>query len=1124
MTVQLILGRRGSGKTHRIMESVKDAIREVPLGDPIIIITPKQSTYTFEQQLARDPEIKGSLRASVYGFDRLSWRILSEEGGLTEEMISSSGVEMLVHMILKEQQEKLALYRSSARYYGFSQKVTEAIKDLKKYGVSAEMLEELSGDETFPVRTQHKLQDISLIYSLLETELSGHYTQAEDILNFLYDRIPQSETIRKADIYIDGFHNFTALEYQVIQQLAKYAKSMTLTLTVDLTAMNETFRKTYETYHLLTESFHSAAIDVQVEQLSDTARFKNPSLALLEQQFDALLPATGEAEGVTVSEATSMRKEVEYVVRMIHRQARTGRYRYADTAVLYRDDSYINLFKEYFSKYHIPYYTDRKEQMIHHPAVELVRSLLDFISQPWQTEHLFRVLKTGLLSRRFDIADDQLLIDMLENTVIERGLSFNRWLEDERFFYDKRKPYGEEEWQQMNQFRTYITPLMTQILTLQDVTNAHDFALQLYQFLEEIKLPDYLMAEKDRLTKQGLNGEALKYEQVHTGIIGLLDELVEMLADKATDFQTMKDMMDVGLTTLEFSSIPQALDEVQLLNMDLARIENTPCVFAVGFNEDVLPRASKDNVLITDQDKAVVEAAADIRLAPSSLALTIDESFVAYQVLTNASETLHITYSLMDESGNARQPSSYLSQLKAIFPALEVNYLSAQHQPEDLIETIAAGVSHVIEQQDNPEWHYVKDWMNQFAVFRSIMRISDYRNQTVQLDDLRTRKIYGNEIKASVSRFETYNNCPFQHFAAHGLALNIRQPFEFQHFELGNIFHHALKIISEEIKDRIVMMDKKELQQYVEVTLQSLIPDVQYQVLYSKAYYQYMVRQITKILTETLSVIQLQQSRSRFRMARFEQSFSGDPQRKGQFRAAKIYTEQGVPISIRGQIDRIDLLEGTDRDYVSIIDYKSSGHALHLNEVYYGKQMQMLTYMDVVLQNADQLTQHALDPAAMLYFHVQQPYLKYGLKKETAEHARRYVEAYKLEGFVVDDLDIATKLDTELTAGVKSSVIPVTMTKKGVFDSRSKRLTKDEILALIEINRKNYIQTATAIMDGETKVAPLEFNKQLPCQFCNFKSTCHIDPLINGDDVRHVDEKIDVKALLKGETDENETD
>ena len=109
MTVQLILGRRGSGKTHRIMESVKDAIREVPLGDPIIIITPKQSTYTFEQQLARDPEIKGSLRASVYGFDRLSWRILSEEGGLTEEMISSSGVEMLVHMILKEQQEKLAL-------------------------------------------------------------------------------------------------------------------------------------------------------------------------------------------------------------------------------------------------------------------------------------------------------------------------------------------------------------------------------------------------------------------------------------------------------------------------------------------------------------------------------------------------------------------------------------------------------------------------------------------------------------------------------------------------------------------------------------------------------------------------------------------------------------------------------------------------------------------------------------------------------------------------------------------------------------------------------------------------------------------------------------------------------
>ncbi|TDM03775.1 helicase-exonuclease AddAB subunit AddB [Macrococcus carouselicus] len=1121
MSVKLLLGRRGSGKTYHIMTSIKEEIRALPLGDPIIVITPKQSTFTFEQQLARDPEIKGSLRASIYGFDRLAWRIMSEEGGLSEEMISGSGIEMLVHMILKEQQDNLQLFRSSARYYGFSQKVTEAIKDFKKYGVDAETLQILSADGTLPVRTQHKLHDIALIYDLLEKSLAGHYTQSEDILHFLYDRIPHAASIRHADIYIDGFHNFTTLEYQVIQQLARHAKSMTMTLTVDLTETNETFRKTRETYDLLMETLNGAGVEVSVQQLADSARFRNSSLALIERQFDALLPGTGEAAGVTVSEAESMRKEVEHVVRTIHRQARLNQYRYVDTAVLYRDDSYISLFKEYFAKYHVPYYTDSKEQMIHHPAVELIRSLLDFISQPWQTEHLFRALKTGLLSRRFDMQHDQLLIDMLENTVIERGLSFNRWLEDSRFFYDKRKPYGEEEWLRMNQFRTYITPVLTELINIQDVTTAREFAMTLYEFLTAMKIPDYLMAEKDRLVKQGLNHEALKNEQVYMGIINLLDELVEMMENQVTDFQTMKEMLDVGLSTLEFSGIPQALDEVQLLNMDLARIENIPCVFVVGFNEDVLPRANKDNALISDQDKAMVENVSDVRLAPSSIALTMDESFVAYQVLTNASEELHITYSLMDEGGNGRQPSSYLNQLQAIFPDLTVQRLSEQNSPEALIETIAVGVSHAVEQQDAPEWQYVIDWLSQFAVFRDIMSLKDYRNETVQLNDSRSQKIYGHEIKASVSRFETYNNCPFKHFAEHGLKLNIRQPFEFQHFELGNIFHHALKIISEEIKDSIVTMNKKDIERYVKVTLERLVPDVQYQVLFSTAYYQYMIERISNILTETLAVIQTQQSRSAFRMARFEQNFTADPVNNHQFEAARIYTKQGIPISIRGQIDRIDLLQGTDKDYVSIIDYKSSEHDLKLSEVYYGKQMQMLTYMDVVLQNADKLSARPLDPAAMLYFHVQQPFLRYGTREETLEHDQAYFEAYRLKGFVLDDLEIARKLDTGLEAGTKSGVIPVNLTAKGVFDSRSRRLTKREIEGLIDINRSNYINTASAIMDGGTKVAPLEFNKQLPCTFCAFSSTCHIDPVINAGDIRRVDEKIDVKALLKEETDED---
>lgn len=1121
MTVKLITGRRGSGKTYHILQDIKAKIKDRPLGPPIILIAPKQSTFELEEQFARDPEIKGSMRASIYGFDRLAWRIMGEEGGSAEEMISTAGVEMMTHLTMKEMQHELQLFQTSTKYYGFSQKITETIKELKKYNVSPEALSEISDMASLPVRAQHKLRDIALIYQQLEEKLSGHYIQSEDMMNFLYELIPNAASIKGADIYIDGFHNFTTLEYLVIQQLAQHARSLTVTLTVDLSRDNETFRKTNETYRLLNDVLHQVQVPVEHEIAATSARFRERSLAVLEEQFDALQPVGSGSHGLTLNEAGSSRAEVEHIVRDIHRKVRTSAYRYSDIAILYRDNSYVPLFQDILRQYDMPYYTDMKQPMIYHPAIELIRSLLDFIEQPYISDHLFRALKTGLLSRRFAVEDEQLLVDMLENVIIERGLSFNRWTEDDRFFFDDRKPYSPEEWERMNGLRTYLTTLLNGLIdNMKNVHHARQFSETLYNFMLDIKLPDYLMAEKDRLIQQGKNREALESEQVYEGIIQVMDDFVELLDEELLDFSLMKEMFDVGLASLEFNTIPQALDEIQLLNLDLARVENLPVIYICGFNEGILPRVNRDNTLITDEDKGLIESHSDLKLAPSSTALTMDESFVCYQALTNATDEVHLFYSLMSEAGEAKQVSSYAAQLKAIFPDLETTSLEAVSDPKERIEVINASMSDIIEYLDDPLWQPVVSWMKHQPQFKKIYAQKNYRNQTMQLGKAHAQAIYGQEIKASVSRFENYNSCPFKHFAQHGLKLNERQPFEFQNFELGNIFHYALKIISEEIKDTIYQMKRDDIENYVRITLQKLIPDVQYQVLYSKSYYQFMVGQITTILTETLTAVQFHQQRSDFKMKKFEQNFSADAKKDHQFHVMKLKTDSGIPISIRGQIDRIDMMEENDKAYVSIIDYKSSAHALNLTEVYYGKQMQMLTYMDVALQNKEQLTNKMeLLPAAMLYFHVKAPFINYKSRSEIDDHIKKVLEAYRLEGFILNDLHVASKLDTSLAASVKSPVIPAKLKKDAQFDATSKLLTEQEINQLIQVNRRNFKTTAEHIMDGHTKVAPLEFNHKLPCEYCSFRSTCHIDPLINGEDIRHVDEQINVKDKLKEEFD-----
>ena len=90
---------------------------------------------------------------------------------------------------------------------------------------------------------------------------------------------------------------------------------------------------------------------------------------------------------------------------------------------------------------------------------------------------------------------------------------------------------------------------------------------------------------------------------------------------------------------------------------------------------------------------------------------------------------------------------------------------------------------------------------------------------------------------------------------------------------------------------------------------------------------------------------------------------------------------------------------------MSIIDYKSSETSLDLTKVMYGMQMQMFTYLDVVLQNKALLNlQDNVSPGALLYFHVHEPEIKatsWGEIPEVDDIYQQTIEKFKMtSGFL----------------------------------------------------------------------------------------------------------------------------
>lgn len=223
--------------------------------------------------------------------------------------------------------------------------------------------------------------------------------------------------------------------------------------------------------------------------------------------------------------------------------------------------------------------------------------------------------------------------------------------------------------------------------------------------------------------------------------------------------------------------------------------------------------------------------------------------------------------------------------------------------------------------------------------------------------------------------------------------------------------------------------------------MEEILPKVQFNLLNSSAYYRYLSRRIGAIVETTLSALKYQGTYSKFMPKHFETSFRRKPRTNDELIAQTLTTTQGIPINIRGQIDRIDTYTKNDTSFVNIIDYKSSeGSAtLDLTKVYYGMQMQMMTYMDIVLQNKQRLgLTDIVKPGGLLYFHVHEPRIKFKSWSDIDEDKleQDLIKKFKLSGLVNADQTVIDALDIRLEPKFTSDIVPVGLNKDGSLSKR----------------------------------------------------------------------------------------
>jgi ATP-dependent helicase/nuclease subunit B len=173
IAIRFIVGRAGSGKSHRVLQEIDQCLRAGG-EERLILLVPEQFTLQAERDLIQKLNLPGIMRVEVLSFTRLAQRVFNEVGGLTRTLLNEQGKNMVLRKMIDEVARNLTIYKKAASQEGFVHQLSVLLSELKQQGIlPAELQASMEGEAQLILG--QKLHDIALIYEHFNRYLQGRY-------------------------------------------------------------------------------------------------------------------------------------------------------------------------------------------------------------------------------------------------------------------------------------------------------------------------------------------------------------------------------------------------------------------------------------------------------------------------------------------------------------------------------------------------------------------------------------------------------------------------------------------------------------------------------------------------------------------------------------------------------------------------------------------------------------------------------------------------------------------------------------------------------------------------------------------------------------------------------------
>ena len=1113
----MIYGRGGSGKTKHIFDEIKNQLKDEKK-EKIILLVPEQYSFRTEQKILKELGQSSVFKVSVLSFNTLVKMILTTVGGATHRLISETGKTMLMTKVMGEIKEDLTLFKGVASKPSFIEMAKNLVDEMKRYDLDLDELETVI-DETDDQELKQKFQDILRFYHAYEEEIHKGFVDQIDEVNFAMDKVLDADFLTGAEIYIDEFNDFSVVQLKFIERLMRKAKRVIITLTLDKSKVTgDVFQITKDTESQIYKLAEIAGVAIEKPVIIDDEtplRFQeNREIAHLESQYFTYPNEVyeGKVGAVQLYKAQNTYDEVEKLALHIKRSIREDEtLRYRDLAVLCRNiDDYESIILSVFREHEIPVFLDKRRDLDASILSQYLLGLIDICIQGFTYDALFKLLKTGLSPLSFHE------VDVIENYILANGIkagSFGKpWVYPYPNIRDENLKVAYLE--KVNIIREKIEELYAPIVkNVKEAENVEQVTRLIYEHLELTGVFEKSIAIINEINDLEM---AKEHEEVAKGINEVFDHLVEVLGEEKLSLEVYGDIVKQAMISLKIALIPLTLDQVILGDVARVKSDHIKGLYILGVNDGIFPKTVSDEGLITDRDISKLKEKG-LEIFNDSKTRSIYEQFLVYTAFSIPKDHIRVSYVSSDMDGRSQRPSLVIGRLKKLFPKLiEEAYQSPMDEPSGTLAKVEgkkATFNELVKEmrrnyqgeEVNHLWGEVYDWFKHDEDYQDRLEISkeglEYTNFAMNLSRSSVKALYGDQLYLSVSRLERFTACPFAYYIEYGLKAKDRVMHEITAPDVGTLMHDVIDQFTEDLKGMekdTTTFDKAFIQGEVSRLVDEAIKNTN-TIYNSSKRFQHMGEKVKRILNRSIETITAQISKGSFVPMFNELGFG-----KGEKLPALSIEipDTGEDAFLRGRIDRIDVMEMDGKSYIRIIDYKSSAKDVSLKDVFYGLQLQLLVYLDVIMKNWDSILEGEAIPGAVLYFRMDDPMIKGSSAMTDEEIERKVLESLRLKGLLLNDARVIKSMDKDIEE--YSLIIPAKLNKAGQVVSSSNRSDKNKEIILSEgefDTLREYVRESIGVIlkqlfNGNISIIPYKDKDRIPCTYCTYKSICQFEPKI----------------------------